>query len=337
MTRNKSFSKKLFTRKFIFSFLLVLLALLFFLVSRTKFASTDNLLAQAISVETELLKKWQKSGAIRHNLSLNSRGSEVALLQRMLSQDSSIYPQGKITGYYGSLTGQAVYNFQKKHELENSGVVDSPTRKKLNDIFLSHLCPWDESSYSDLILRRVTKDFLLPLNYVPPRLEDITTKVRTDGVTCLRSDVIPFLINMFSDAEKDGVEFMVTSGFRQAEIQKYIYDNWIKINGKSVFDAIAPPGASEHQLGTVVDLTDRSVGFVGADSSFAKGKGMKWLEENAYKYGFSMSFQKNKEKVTGVKYEPWHWRYLGVETATLLYEKNLEFNELNFDADNIAL
>ena len=88
---------------------------------------------------------------------------------------------------------------------------------------------------------------------------------------------------------------------------------------------------SEHQLGLTVDLTDSSIAYKGVDIKFGESKGGKQLIKNAHKYGFTMSYQKGKENITGYKYELWHWCYVGVDIATFLYNQNKVFSEMDFD------
>lgn len=306
-----------------------------FLSSKLPMLSFDNnsQLAQIIAIETELLKKWSQNGSLKNNLAYNSEGSDVVLLQRMLSQDSVAYPEKKITGYYGDLTLSAVKNFQREYGLTESGVVDTATRQKLNEIFFSHLCPEPVAIYPDFLMRKVRTNTPVPPDYVSPLLKDISTKVKTVGIACLRSDVLPYVVQMFADAKGDGVELMITSAYRKPEIQKYLYDFWIQVEGDEAINEIAEPGLSEHQLGTAIDLTDSSINFAGVDDRFADSKGGKWLQTNAYKYGFTMSFPKGKQNITGFTYEPWHWRFVGVDVATTLYGQNLTYNETNFDSN----
>lgn len=288
-------------------------------------------LAQIIAIETSLLKKWQESGALRQTLAYDSEGPSVSLLQRMLSQDPIIYPEKKITGYYGDNTKNAVINFQKDYSLPVTGEVDEITLKKLNEIFLSSLCPEPEVVYPDLLMRKIQRTNKLPLDYVPAGLEEISKKVRTAGIACLRPDVTPHLVRMFADASRDGVELMVTSGYRKPEIQKYLYDFWIEIEGPGVAEEIAEPGVSEHQLGSTVDLTDASIGYAGVDYRFESSRGGAWLAEHAHTYGFILSYPEHKRNVTGFSYEPWHWRYVGADVASELKSRRLVYNEANFD------
>ncbi len=304
------------------------------LSSKLPILSFDNhsQVAQIIAIETDLLRKWQQSKALKNNLAYNSKGSDVALLQRMLSQDTTAYPEKSITGYYGDLTLSAVKKFQREYGLTETGIVDTETRNKLNEIFLSHLCPEPVAIYPEFLMKKVEATSPLPLDYTPPSLVDISNKIKTAGIVCLRQDVAPNLTQMFTDAKQDGVEFMVTSGYRKPEIQQYLYDFWIRVEGDAASDEIAKPGLSEHQLGSTVDLTDASIGFAGGDPRFGTSKGGRWLQQNAHKYGFVISFPKYKKEKTGFRYEPWHWRFVGVETATQLRQQDWTYNEANFDA-----
>ena len=317
------------TLGFGFFFLIVLLFTLD--IQKGHFTLTHRLAAQIITIETSLLKEWQQHGSLERDLTFNADGSEVTLVQKMLSQDTPSSPTLEITGHYGEVTASAVRTFQKEYGLPDTGVVDTATRKKLNEIFFSQLCPKQINLYPDFLWRKITPQSPLPSDYVPPLLEDIGDTVPAVGVTCLRHDVARNLRHMFFDAKRDGVELMVTSGYRKPAIQKYLYDFWIQIEGDKATDEIAKPGLSEHQLGSAVDLTDSSIGFKGVDPSFAKSKGGRWLRANAPLYGFFMSYPEGKEGVTGFTFEPWHWRFIGIEPATTLSKKGLTYTEGDFD------
>jgi len=312
-----------------------LLALIFALAEKLPLSiltmRKENYLAQIIAIEINALKAWQQSKGLKNTLTYNSVGQDVVLLQKMLSQSPSIYPDRKITGYYGNLTRKAIVRFQKEYNLPQTGSVDIATKNKLNEIFLTKLCPEQTTIYPEFLLKKVTKQHPLPKDYVPPSLEDVSEKIKTIGTVCVRKDIVPYLTRMFNDAQKDGVNLVVTSGYRKPEIQQYLYDLWFSIMGPSAYYEIAEPGKSEHQLGTTVDLTDSSIGYARVDDRFSKSRGGRWLAQNAHKYGFTMSYPKGKEKVTGYKYEPWHWRFVGIDIATSLFNQGLAFSESNFD------
>ena len=100
-----------------------------------------------------------------------------------------------------------------------------------------------------------------------------------------------------------------------------MYDRYVKRDGKKKADIYsARPGYSEHQTGLCTDINT-------VDSSFANTKEAKWLADNSYKYGFILRFPKGKEDITGYKYEPWHYRYVGEETAKIIYDEDLTLEE----------
>jgi len=88
---------------------------------------------------------------------------------------------------------------------------------------------------------------------------------------------------------------------------------------------IAIPGTSEHSTGLAVDIVVLSHQTL--DEDFEKTEGFKWLSENAQKYGFILRYPKNKEEITGIKYEPWHYRYVGEENAKKINEQGICLEE----------
>lgn len=113
----------------------------------------------------------------------------------------------------------------------------------------------------------------------------------------------------------------VCSGFRSYSTQKSLYQKYVKRDGQAVADTYsARPGYSEHQTGFAFDINRASMSFEGTKEAV-------WLEQNAYKYGFIMRYPKGKESITGYQYEPWHYRYVGVERAQKLFSSGLTIEE----------
>ncbi len=88
---------------------------------------------------------------------------------------------------------------------------------------------------------------------------------------------------------------------------------------------VTVPGASEHQLGLALDIVCTS--HQDLDEAFADTDAGIWLAQNSYKYGFILRYPKEKEYITGIKYEPWHFRYVGIEAATVITERGLTLEE----------
>lgn len=135
---------------------------------------------------------------------------------------------------------------------------------------------------------------------------------------------------MYNAAKQDGVDLVPCSGYRSYERQEINYNNKVSFyesQGYSNKDAkvkaatiIMPPGSSEHNLGYAMDI-------VCVDEWFEDTEEFKWLTENAADYGFIMRYPKDKQDITKVIYEPWHWRYVGVELAKELKDSGLVLEE----------
>ena len=143
------------------------------------------------------------------------------------------------------------------------------------------------------------------------------------------------LTQMFLAAAGDGINLEVRSPYRDMSLQEYLFDRKVKnyINqGYSYIDAykissevVTLPGASEHQIGISLDITSDT--YWQLNEGFADTEAGKWLMDNSYKYGFILRYPKGKEDITGIIYEPWHYRYVGVEAATVIYEQGITLEE----------
>ncbi|SES70910.1 D-alanyl-D-alanine carboxypeptidase family protein [Anaerobranca gottschalkii] len=179
----------------------------------------------------------------------------------------------------------------------------------------------------DDILTLVTKNVSLG-NYRPSDLVELPKYLlsRPQWRYYLRKEAAYYLEKMWKDAKEEGITLYVASAFRDYETQKQIYNNHVLRYGEEMANRIsAKPGTSEHQLGTTVDFVERPEGSL--NQSFANTSAGKWLMENAYKYGFVLSYPEGKESITGYIFEPWHYRYIGVEKAKEWKESGLTLNQ----------
>lgn len=126
---------------------------------------------------------------------------------------------------------------------------------------------------------------------------------------------------MAADAANEGLNIWIASGYRSYEYQNKIYNNYSSMYGSETADTFsARPGHSEHQTGLAIDMNS-------IDDSFADTPESEWVKENCYKYGFIIRYPKDKEDITGYKYEPWHVRYLGEDAAEKVYNSGLTLEE----------
>lgn len=145
----------------------------------------------------------------------------------------------------------------------------------------------------------------------------------------------PDLQNMMDDARAEGLSPMICSSYRTGDKQRTLYDNETKrymAQGYSKEEAekeaakwVAVPGTSEHQTGLAVDIVAQSYQIL--DKKQEDTPEQRWLMENSYKYGFILRFPTDKSKITGINYEPWHYRYVGKEAAKEIYERGICLEE----------
>ena len=143
------------------------------------------------------------------------------------------------------------------------------------------------------------------------------------------------LLAMLDACKAAGFRPVVRSSYRTQATQKQLYEN--KVNQwkgygyteeearKQAAAIVAPPGTSEHQLGWAVDLVDASYQVL--NEKQATMPAQKWLMEHSWEYGFILRYPVNKSDVTGIIYEPWHYRYVGREHAKAIYESGLCLEE----------
>lgn len=143
------------------------------------------------------------------------------------------------------------------------------------------------------------------------------------------------LQEMLTDCERAGLEPSICSGYRTLENQQRLFDDKIRHlqeEGMSPEQArseaatvVAIPGTSEHHLGLALDIVDAGYPFLTEEQEQTPTQ--KWLIENSWKYGFILRYPSGKSDITGIIYEPWHYRYVGREVAAEVYASGLCFEE----------
>jgi D-alanyl-D-alanine carboxypeptidase len=176
----------------------------------------------------------------------------------------------------------------------------------------------------------VSKDHPISVDYIPSPLKipDVATRPdKSIDEQSLRSDVAIPLKKMFDAAASAGHNLMIGSGYRSAAMQKVYFDSLASSVGETTANqSIAVPGESEHQTGLAVDISTLSKACY-LDQCFATTSDGLWLADNSYNFGFTLRYPKGSESITGYKYEPWHFRYVGIDLATALHESNLTLDQ----------
>lgn len=171
----------------------------------------------------------------------------------------------------------------------------------------------------------VNKYYELGSEYVPDDLVDISIKYYYGEKKKIRSEVYEAFKRMWEDAYKEGIYLIVVSAYRDYASQVSVYKEYENQKGTTYADSIAArPGYSEHQTGLSLDIYSKDSTVA---STFKNSKAYEWLINNSYKYGFILRYPEGKKKITGFSYESWHYRYLGVDLATKVYNEGITFDE----------
>ena len=173
----------------------------------------------------------------------------------------------------------------------------------------------------------VNKYYYLESDYIPDDLVNIsqTYSWGENGSQKTRQVVYDAFIDMWNAANKEGYYLMVNSSFRNYQDQESVYNAYKNTSGETYANSIATkPGFSEHQTGLALDIFSKSNTN---KNTFKDTPEAKWLKENAYKYGFILRYPEEFEEITGITFEPWHYRYVGKDIAKYIYENNITFDE----------
>lgn len=178
-----------------------------------------------------------------------------------------------------------------------------------------------DSNLNDNNLILVNKFYHLKEDYVPNDLVTLSGQYNKGANNKMRKDAALAFMEMVDAAKLDNIILYNMSAYRDYNYQVNLYNKYIQRDGKEAADKYsARPGYSEHQSGLCSDLNNISDSFDGTDEAI-------WLKNNAYKYGFILRFPKDKEDITGYKYEPWHYRYVGKEAAKIIYDDDITLEE----------
>ena len=175
--------------------------------------------------------------------------------------------------------------------------------------------------FDDYVL--VNKHRQLSSEYVPDDLVTINEEyVKADEEIEIERNVAKAFYDMAEAASKEGLELMVSSGYRSYKDQEEITNTYLELYGQNYVDNyVAKPGFSEHQTAMSLDIASKSV------NTFVNSDEYTWMMDNAYKYGFILRYSKSKEDITGYKCEAWHYRYVGKKIAKYIKENNITYDE----------
>ena len=221
-----------------------------------------------------------------------------------------------IFAYFFVSWTQQIHASQEGHQAAMSSFVD---QIRLD----SYVCSIPTTVSDDLVMQ-IINDTLYGLEptYVPNDLALLPANFShpSSPNVYMRSGVIPQVELLVNAGRVAGHNFHINSSYRGFERQTTIYNNPFNRTNEGIYLA-ALPGHSEHQLGTAIDISTYRTSDVATEA------GYRWLEQNAPNFGFTLSYPKDQELVTGFQHEPWHWRFVGTEQSEKLFAEKEIFNQ----------
>lgn len=173
----------------------------------------------------------------------------------------------------------------------------------------------------------VTPTVGLPPTYVPPDLVTLPSEWVAGQAVQLRREAAEALLKLLAAAREEGYQLVAVSGYRSYESQVQVLQQEIRQYGEAqARRQVAEPGHSEHQLGVAVDLATARRPYDLSEDFGTTPEG-RWVQQNAARFGFVISYPAGKEAVTGYIYEPWHIRYVGPEIARRVVESGQTLTE----------
>ncbi len=177
------------------------------------------------------------------------------------------------------------------------------------------------------LLAKYSKVYFLNEHYVPDTLVYIPSEhVIDDRQLRVKEEVRPFLLDMLDVMENVGLEPRIVSAYRSFDYQEDLkHTHAVEYGTSEANRFIADQGYSEHQLGTTVDIATAASGGT-LSESFEDTEEYAWLRENAHTFGFTLSYPRNNAYY---EFEPWHWRFVGIDLATHLHEQGIHFYDMS--------
>ena len=202
----------------------------------------------------------------------------------------------------------------------------------------SHSQKWLKQNTGTVGTEGFSKDDwnLILVNKQHPVPEDYTFEMGTITAN-MKCDarILPELFAMLQAAKEDGVNLIVCSPYRDISLQNVLFERKINLymgQGDNYMEAykkasqiVTVPGASEHQIGLALDIICDTYTIL--DEGFGKTAAGQWLWEQSREYGFILRYPEGKEHITGIDYEPWHFRYVGKEAAAIIMDNGLTLEE----------
>lgn len=288
---------------------------------------------QSISNDNQSNNNLENSKTDKKLSSLNYSEDDIKFIKKELNTHNINYlienkidsnkamPIIKETYYIDDYLKKYINYYDNNSSLNTKEIV-TRINTHLDEEFYTNTEKTDDTLGKFVILN---KHYYSDANYKGQDLINVSAEYNLYGTQFqLSKECYEAFLDMYNDAKNAGYGFKINSAYRSYERQVSIYQGWVNQDGQKLADTYsARAGFSEHQTGYAFDVRD----FPFTTDDYSKTESFTWVSTNAHKYGFIIRFPKDKEYITGYQYEPWHYRYVGLEAAKYIYENNITFEE----------
>ena len=262
-------------------------------------------------------------------LELNYSGSEIDYILNKLSKSDieKLYKYEYISDlksyldykYFNINNFDRYIEYKKKNDFDYNKIIMN-VNMNLDYEFYTNLTTVTNFNYDTMLVNKYNK---LPDDYEPNNLVKLSSKYSAVGAKMQDIAASAFEV-MASDVEATGMFIDGVSGYRSKMYQESLYNNYVRHSGIDAANTFsAKKRHSEHETGLAIDIRSKSTLY----TKFETTKEYIWIKQNAHKYGFIVRYPKDKEYITGYKFEAWHLRYVGIDVATSMFEQDLVLEE----------
>ncbi len=266
--------------------------------------------------------KLKEIGYSKQEIYLIKENLDENQIQTILEKEYSNILTDFIQEKYFIFTKLDTYlDYYKSHTSLKTDVIVTAVN---TNTYLDYYTEIKSTDLSKDTLAIINKYYKVDETYEPEDLVNMSLSYAYSGHKT-REIVYENYIKMCNAAKKEESFSLITiSSYRTYSFQEALYNGYVNKNNKAYADSVsARPGHSEHELGLALDIVTYTNGF----SNFETTEEYAWLKDNAHKYGFIIRYPEGKETITGYSFEPWHYRYVGIDAATYIYENNITFDE----------
>jgi D-alanyl-D-alanine carboxypeptidase len=257
---------------------------------------------------------------ISHSIKTHKENRESKVVEKPQKRVTEESKEGNTIPYYKEEYKERYLNYQKSNPDLSQKQIIKNVNMQLDKEFYEDPLPAEYLNTEKVL---VNKHYYLENDYVPEKLENISVQYALSDMKLVHEAREAFE-TLAKAAKKQKLNIVAMSTYRSYDYQVKLWNKYAKQDGERKADTYSGrAGHSEHQTGLAVDVYNEKENY----TNFEKTKEFDWMQEHAHEYGFILRFPKDKENETGYQYESWHYRYVGVEAATYIKEKNISFEE----------